>query len=205
MPGKLVDDLARSRRSASPCPGVRHVARGFSTRNVSVSFRPIGSSPSSSEPARATMRVDLGHLARIALLRSRRSMSARLPSSLIDGSFSSCMIMSPSSIVGMKVLPMQQDSADRGQRQRRAAPREHAAARVRQRPVEQRRVAAPRAMRTSQGSSCARPAQQEGGEHRDHGERQQQRARPARTRWSARPARTACPRGPAASAAAGTR
>ena len=83
--------------------GRRHWAIGFSTRKLSLSFRPIGSRPSSSEPERATTLDTSGTPSRIA--RCRRESTSTVRSRLIDGSFSSCMIRSPSSMVGMKLLP----------------------------------------------------------------------------------------------------
>ena len=82
----------------------RHSLLGLSTRKVSVSFRPIGSRPSSSEPTRATIDLTSGTLAKMACC-TRVSMAMEA-SSEMDGTFCSCTRMSPSSSVGMKVLPI---------------------------------------------------------------------------------------------------
>ena len=76
---------------------------GFSTRKLSLWLRPMGSRPSSSEPSRATTPLTSGTRSMIAFC-TARSVAA-LCSRLIDGSFSSCMMMSPSSRAGMNDLP----------------------------------------------------------------------------------------------------
>ena len=52
----VVEHLAHLARSASGVPLPRHSFFGASVMNMSVSFRPAGSMPSSSAPARAMMR-----------------------------------------------------------------------------------------------------------------------------------------------------
>ena len=101
-PGKP-SATVRSSSTSHALSGTRHSAIGFSTRKPSVSFSPIGSRPSSSEPERATMLRTSGTRSRIA--RCTRASMAIVCARLIDGSFSSCMMTSPSSIVGMKLLP----------------------------------------------------------------------------------------------------
>ena len=165
-------------------PGLVRLAPGAraacSTMKVSVSLRPIGSRPSSSEPTRATMAFDFRHLRQNAPAARgcRWRWSASRP---IDGSFSSCMMTSPSSIVGMKVLPSS-----------RKAPAAAASA------MQRRRSCTIRLWRSAEASTRSigggqlahqprfvmRAAlEQVGGEHRHHGQRQQQRSRPARRRW----------------------
>ena len=87
----------------------RHSARGLSTRKLSVSFRPMGSRPNSSEPTRATMRSTSGTCARMRRC-SAWSVAADC-SRLMEGSFSTCMMMSPSSSDGMNDLPINGNSA----------------------------------------------------------------------------------------------
>jgi len=87
----------------------RHSSGGASTRKLSVWFSPMGSSPSSSEPVRATTPRTSGTCAMMARC-TLRSMS-RDCSRLMDGSFSNCTMRSPSSMVGMKVLPTRRYSA----------------------------------------------------------------------------------------------
>ncbi len=81
----------------------RHWSFGRSTRKVSVSLSPIGSRPRSSEPERATIERISGTSASSACC-TRRSRSTEVASET-DGAFCNCTIMSPSSMVGMKVLP----------------------------------------------------------------------------------------------------
>ena len=71
---------------------------------MSLSFRPIGSRPSSSDPTRDTMFSTSGTAASSACCTARSSSSER--SSEIDGDFCNCNRMSPSSMVGMKLLPV---------------------------------------------------------------------------------------------------
>ena len=101
-PGKL-SITARSWSASQSLLGWRHSSRGLRTRKVSVWLRPIGSRPSSSEPERATMVFTSGTACSTACCTARSV--AMVWARLIEGSFSSCMMMSPSSIVGMKALP----------------------------------------------------------------------------------------------------
>ena len=68
------------------------------------SFRPIGSRPSSSEPTRQMAWVTSGTACMIAP--SMRLSSSADRSRLIEGSLAICMMKEPSSIVGMKLLPV---------------------------------------------------------------------------------------------------
>ena len=72
-------------------------------RKPSVSLRLMGSRPNSSEPVRDTTPTTSGTRAISACW--KRVSIAMDSSRLMEGSFSSCTIMLPSSMVGMKVLP----------------------------------------------------------------------------------------------------
>ena len=106
-----------------------------------------------------------------------RQVDARPTASrLIDGSFSSCTMTSPSSMrrhEGLADQRYRRRRAPAAARRRRPAP----ALRVRQRAVEQRRVEPPPACAPARARRARRCLQQQRGEHRDHGQRQQQRRR----------------------------
>ncbi|OIQ68168.1 hypothetical protein GALL_502420 [mine drainage metagenome] len=101
-PGKRSTTLRIAAITVSLSP--RHCSRGLSTRKVSVSFRPIGSRPRSSEPLREITARTSGTSASSARC-SCTSSAAVLPR-LTEAGFCSCTIRSPSSSTGMKVLPM---------------------------------------------------------------------------------------------------
>ena len=102
-PGKASITLRISALNASLSAACQSL-RGASCMNRSVSFRPIGSSPSSSEPTRPMLCRTSGTAALMAFCTAKSISSERC--SPMDGGFCSCSRISPSSIVGMNALPV---------------------------------------------------------------------------------------------------
>ena len=107
MPGKP-SSTSRTRsitQVVPPCfASGRHSSVGAIWKNMSVSFRPTGSMPSSSAPARAMMPRTSGTRARISAA-MRMSVSAAL-STLMVGCLRTVTTGVPSSMVGMKMEPI---------------------------------------------------------------------------------------------------
>jgi len=100
---------ARKLFSSASLLAACHSSRGNNCRNMSVSLRPIGSMPISSEPLRETTRTSSG-IAAIKALSTSCTIRV-VVSRLMEGMDSSWIIRSPSSRVGMKVLPTKGNSS----------------------------------------------------------------------------------------------
>ncbi len=174
MPGKSRHHLAQLVDQPRPCPAGAIPRAGLSTRKVSVSFRPIGSRPSSSEPARATMPLHLGHA-----LEDRAAGCARSAGDALLQADRRQLLELHDQVAFVhrrhEGLADQRCRRPRRRRARRQRRDDHDA-RPRQRPVERRRVQPRAPCAPATGRRGAPSAQQVRGQHRNHGQRQQQRA-----------------------------